>query len=372
MKQIIVNHLKNTIGWKTNRKIVVFAIDDYGNVRVDSKKARENMDKAGLKTRSRFDLFDALETRKDLEMLLDALSSVKDKHDQSAVFTPYSLPCNINFEQMADEGYRQYLYELLPQTFEKLSANDPKSYEGAWDLWREGISKQLLAPQFHGREHLNLKVFEEKLLQNDQELLSALKNRSYTSISHSGYQSINYTAAFDFYQEKENYRLQEIIVDGLNCFEQVFGFRATNFMPPTSKIHPMNFQTLVENGIRYIDTGQFHSQHLGNNNYQKTFNYTGKTNKNSLTCIVRNVVFEPTEERGIDWVNFTFRQIEAAFRMSSPAIISSHRVNFCGHIEPRNREKGINALKKLLKLVVRRWPEVEFMSGSKLGDLISK
>ena len=74
--------------------------------------------------------------------------------------------------------YNKYIYELLPETYEKLSAKDSFAYEDTWNLWKEGIAKGILVPQFHGREHINLKVFEEKLIQKDQELLTALKNRS--------------------------------------------------------------------------------------------------------------------------------------------------------------------------------------------------
>src|SRR5690606_4063371 len=153
MKQKIFNNLKNICGWKTKRKIIVFSVDDYGNVRLNSKKARENLDKAGLKVSSRFDMYDTLETRNDLEELYKVLSSVKDKKGDSAIFTPYVLPCNINFEAMAIEGNVYYIYESLPETFNKLSLSDPQSYEGAWALWREGIDKGLMKPQFHGREH---------------------------------------------------------------------------------------------------------------------------------------------------------------------------------------------------------------------------
>ena len=97
----------------------------------------------------------------------------------------------------------------------------------------------------------------------------------------------------------------------------------------------------------------------------------GLDKKNNLVILVRNVVFEPTEDRGIDWVNYAFKQIEAAFFWNKPAIISSHRVNFCGHIDPKNREKGLNALKQLLKKIVEKWPDVEFMSADELGDLIA-
>jgi len=53
MKQALLNNIKNIYGWKTKRKIVVISVDDYGNVRLNSKKARKNMDKAGLKVLSR-------------------------------------------------------------------------------------------------------------------------------------------------------------------------------------------------------------------------------------------------------------------------------------------------------------------------------
>ena len=87
---------------------------------------------------------------------------------------------------------------------------------------------------------------------------------------------------------------------------------------------------------------------------------------------VRNVVFEPTEDRGFQWVDYTMKQIEAAFRWNRPAIVSSHRVNFSGHIDPKNRKKGLSALKELINQIVNRWPDVEFLSTAELGSLVSK
>ena len=125
---------KNLVGWKTGRKILVFAVDDYGNVRLDSKKAREELDRAGMKVISRFDAYDTLENREDLEMLYEMLGSSRDAKGRPAVFTTYALPCNIDFEKMAGEDNSQYHFELLPRTFEKLSAMDPAAYQGAWPL----------------------------------------------------------------------------------------------------------------------------------------------------------------------------------------------------------------------------------------------
>lgn len=371
LKQSLLLNAKNIIGWKTNRKIIVFSVDDYGNVRLDSKEAREKMDATGMKIFSRFDALDTLETKQDLEQLFEVLSSVKDKTGRHAVFTPYSLPCNIDFEKMEAEDFQQYHFELLPETYKKLEIKDPNAYKGTWELWQEGISRGLMKPQFHGREHLNLTVFNDKLKNRDTELLTALKNRSYTSISDDDYPTMSSTAAFDFWDIKENEAFIPMIEEGLICFENVYGYKSNYFTPPVYNIHHSLFKTLYNNGVKYIDLGLIRKEHQGFNNYKTEFNHTGKT-KDGLTIMVRNIVFEPTEDRGIDWVDFTMKQIETAFRWKRPAIISSHRVNFCGHIEEMNREKGLLTLKKLLENIVTKWPDVEFMAADELGDLVSK
>ena len=87
--------------------------------------------------------------------------------------------------------------------------------------------------------------------------------------------------------------------------------------------------------------------------------------------IVRNCMFEPNS-KNLDWVNFTFDQIKAAFFWGKPAIVSSHRVNFCGLIEPENRKNGLVALQALLQKVIKTWPDVEFIDMEILTELIKK
>jgi len=371
IKKNFVLNAKNLFGWRIKRKIVVFSVDDYGNVRLDSKEARQCMDEEGLKTLNRFDALDTLETREDLDALFNVLQSVKDKNGRHAVFTPFALPCNIDFEKMAEEGYESYHYELLSDTFKKLSDKHPKAYSGAYELMKEGIKEKIFLPQFHGREHINLKVFEEKLKNRDHELMTALKYRSFTSISSSGYSTISAAAAFDFWKYEENEKFDEIIRDGLIAFKKVFGYPSNHFNAPAGREHPVIHNVLHKNGVEYLDTPLIKKEHQGNGKYKTVFNYTGKKNQFGQIYLVRNVVFEPTEERGVNWVDYTMNQIEAAFRWNRPAIISSHRVNFCGHIDPENREKGLCALRELLKRITEKWPEVEFMAANELGDLVS-
>lgn len=365
---------KNLIGWRTDRKIVVFSVDDYGSVRLDSRKARENLDENNIVVKSPFggfDLYDTLETKEDLKLLFDVLSSVKDKNGRNAVFTPFAVPCNPNFEEMRASGYRNYIYELLPQTYRKLSEYQSEAYKGTWELWQEGLERELLRPQFHGREHFNLKILAEKLDEEENEIIAILKNRSFARILSGRPETNSVSDAFGFWDFEENKDLKGVIEDGLNAFNNVFGYKASHFMAPGGWEHPVLHKTLKENGIRYIDTPMIKKEHQGKGEYKRKFNYTGKQNDLGQTFIVRNVVFEPTQDRDEDWVSFTMKQIEAAFRWNRPAIISSHRVNFCGHIDPQNREEGLRALKELLLKITERWPQVEFMAANELGALIN-
>lgn len=370
MKQTISNHIKNIPGWRTDRKLVIFSVDDYGNVRIASKEARNKLQEEHIPFKSHFDSFDNLETQEDLESLYNVLSSVKDKHGNPAVFTPYSLSCNIDFETMAVEDYQSYRYEILPETFKKLSIKDPKAYEGAWALWQEGIEKKLMRPQFHGREHFNLHIFNDLLQKRNENLLKALKQLSYVSIPEHKDYSYGWTAAYSFNEIGETTPFLENVKDGLQKFREVYGYDSKIFTPPAQQF-PLHLEAELSGlGLQYIDRPRSLKRHLGNGKYQTEKHKLGEGN--AMKVLVRNVMFEPTTTLVSNWVDFTFKQVEAAFRMKKPANISSHRVNFCGHIDEENRKVGLAALKQLLDKIVKRWPKVEFISADQLGDIISK
>lgn len=372
MFKYLKQDLKNLPGWRTRRKLLVFSVDDYGNVRLDSGKAREDLDRAGLKALSRFDAYDTLETREDLEMLFGVLESFRDVHGRPARFTTYALPCNIDFEKMAEEDYGRYHFELLPKTFEKTSALDPPAYQGAWSLLQEGIGRGLMVPQFHGREHFNVHLFEELLQRRDRELLTSLRTRSLASISVSDTRTPGYTAAFGFREFKENQAYESIIEEGIAAFEEVYGYRPVQFTPPGGEEHRIVHAYAGKYGISGVDVPLIKREHQGGGRYRTRFYYTGRKNPAGITYFVRNVVFEPTESGEKEAVNLAMKQIESAFRWNRPAIISSHRVNFCGHVDPANRQLGLRALGELLKQICRKWPEVEFISADQLGGLVTK
>ncbi len=368
----LFQEIKNIPGWKTKRKLVAIAVDDYGNVRLDSKKAYEAIhSKNPVKEEQRFDRFDTLETREDLEMLYEILASVKDQHGNPAIFTPFALPCNIDFERLRSEGFEKYQYELLPETFKKLEANQPIAYRGTWDLWNEGMKKGLMLPQFHGREHFNLKVFEEKLAKKDPALLLSLKNRSLANIGPSDNPFVRWTAAFSFWDPaKDIEKFPEILQDGMESFKKVYGYKPSIFTPPANAFPNSLERFLVSLGIIAVNRAFFESAHVGFGKYKRRMSTLRLNKEINMIHIVRNVVFEPTCSN-INHVEKALSQIETAFKWNKPAIISSHRVNFCGHIDANNRKTGLTELKKLLSKIVNKWPDVEFKSIKSLTAMMT-
>lgn len=364
IKNTIINHAKNISGWKSNRKLLAIAVDDYGNIRLASSDAKERLLIKGVKLKNRFDQLDALDTREDYEHLFDILSSIKDKNNRSAVFTTYAMPCNVDFDKTVEKG--EFVYEYLEQTYQKVIASDASAYTGAYELIHEGIQSGLLKPQFHGREHINVHLFNALLRDQHPHLLANLEERCIADLpNHPDFPELTYNAAFTFWDKQEIELHKSIIKDGLQAFEKVYGFFPITFTASARPPHPELFQFINELGVKGIDKLRFDKYHLGNGKYVKGSNSLGKKKHENYVTVVRNCYFEPNS-KNMNWVDYTFKQIEAAFFWKTPAIISSHRVNFCGYIDPNNRAKGLNDLRMLLEKVVKHYPDVEFVGVDEL------
>jgi len=366
VKRRIADHLKNLHGWRTPRKLVAFAVDDYANVRVASVAARERLLAAGLDLSGQMDRYDALETRHDLEALFQVLNSVRDGKGQPAVFTPYALAANPDFAAIREDG-AQYHPEPVPRTFQRLAAEQPQAYEGAWALWQEGVARGLVRPQCHGREHLNVALFEHKLLQRAPDLLANLEHDSLAGIaSDSAMPGVGFTHAFGLHDRAELARHREILADAFDRFEQVWGYRSRTFTPPAQQLHPDLHEEVAQHGVLSLDKPLRCSRPLGGGSRRREVNQSGRQRGQNHVTVVRNVVFEPGKDMGFEPVSRALEQVQAAFFWRRPAIISSHRVNFCGHLDEVNRKNGLEALSRLLQSIVQRWPEVEFVSVDRL------
>lgn len=357
--------LKNLPGWHTRRKILVLAVDDYGNIRLDSRKAYERLSTRFGEPASRFDRFDTMETTDDLLALYETLSSVRDRHGGPAMFTPYTVTLNPDFDRMRQNSLDRVHLEPLVDSWHKLAERDRSAWGDLADTWCEGIEHGLMQPQFHGGVHFNLRAIERRMADGDAKLLAALDERSLAMLEAKGQSGPGWTATFgtsDPYSGRPP--LGQLAREGLEAFRGAFGRSASCFTPPAHEFSPDLVDILDNSKLEAIDLPLVQHYWARNGKVNKRLNWTGRRFGKALTTQVRNVIFEPGGSSSA--TDQALRQIDVAFRCRKPAIVSSHRVNFCGHIDPANRDRGLAELQKLLKEIVRRWPSVEFMGA---GDL---
>ena len=364
IKQKFITNLKNLPGTKTRRKLVVIYVDDYGSIRVRDKQAYNNLLKAGLAVDKTRYGYDTLCTTEDLHMLFDVLTSVKDKNGHHAVFTPFANIANPDFEKIKESGFRQYYREPFTKTMERLG----NAYNGAYELWKQGITAGIFLPEYHGTEHISVWRFMKALQEGHKSTMLSFENESVASPFFPDEPKIdNATAVFDICKTSDNDSLKTDIKVGLDMFHKLLGYRAIQFTPGAGIYSPLLHESLLQNGIKSIHVQRHKAYPLGDGKFVKSFLYTGKKNEIGQRYIVRNCVFEPfldDRTHNLNAVNNCLLNIEAAFRMHAPAMVSTHRVNFAGAIEPTHRNQSLEDLHQLLNEIVKRWPDVEFMSGS--------
>lgn len=366
----IKNNISNLPGWSTNRKIIVIESDDWGSIRMPSRSVYNKLLDAGLNLNGgdglRYSLYDSLEAQSDLELLFEVLDSCRDFNNASAVFTAISVVANPDFEKIRESDYQEYYYEPFTETLKKYN-----SREITYELWKEGISNHIFIPQFHGREHLNVPAWMRALRENDYETKLAFNMGMWSFVpKSSNLNGIEYEAAFQMSEVSDLEIHKKILMDGLNLFEEVFGYKAEYFVPPNGHINNKLNLICWEKGIKYRSVSKIQKEVVGYGQTRKKIHWLGQKETNGIRYITRNCFFEPSQQ-GIDWIDSCLNGIKTAFRWNKPAIISTHRVNYIGIHDPLNRGNGLKELKQLLKTIKRYWGNVEFLTTDQLGSLIN-
>lgn len=362
----LVRALSNSIGWSTKRRIVVIESDDWGSIRMPSNTARERLEKLGVDLNSgaesyRYSKYDTLASDSDMEALYSSLAKVKDQSGRSPVFTAIALSANPDFEKISADNYSMYHYESIESTFAKYNLNT------TLDLWKEGEANRLFVPEFHGREHINVPAWIRQLQAGNKHVIEAF-NYGMWAISIPD-QRIDFQAAYDLELWEDLPVHHETIRSGLQLFEKVFSRKATYFVPPNGPFNNQLFATAKEGGIELISSAKLQKEVFGSGKTKLRFHWLGKQNGQKQITITRNCFFEPSDPTK-DWVRTCLSEVELAFQYNKPAVISSHRVNYIGGLSEENRVKGLSELSSLLNSVVKKYPDVEFMTSVELGNLM--
>ncbi|MDN3658895.1 hypothetical protein QWZ08_24845 [Ferruginibacter paludis] len=366
LKQQISRNLSNIPGWRTNRKVIVIESDDWGSIRMPSLEVLNRLLNQGLDLltgdSARYNQNDALETSEDMAALFEVLTNFKDFKSNHPVITPVCVVANPDFEKIKADKFNRYYWEPFTQTLKR--NNQP----GVINLYNEGIANGFFLPQFHGREHLNVAEWMRALQQNDKEARIAF-NDGVWGFNNKHPNGVMFQAAFDLPYLSDLGLQHEIIESGLTMFEELFGYKATYFVPPNGPFNNSLEETAAANGIKYMFASKIQTEVLGEGKTKTVFHWLAQKNKWGQLYMVRNAFFEPNQ-KGSAAVNNCLQEIDIAFKWGKPAVISTHRANFIGSLHIDNRTQSLRLFKELLANILKRWPEAEFMSSDQLGSLI--
>lgn len=163
---------------------------------------------------------------------------------------------------------------------------------------------------------------------------------------------------------------KEILKDGMRLFREIFGYVSKSFIAPCYIWNPELNETLKQIGVDILQGS--YSQYLSKESQitDTIHHYMGQKNELGQTYLVRNCLFEPTQDHRLN-KEYCLKGIEKTFKLKKPAIISAHRLNFIGAIHPQNRDNNLRQFAELLQVIMKLWPDVEFMSSDELGTLIN-
>ena len=368
LKRKLLANLKNIGLPVIRRKLIIFESDDWGSNRMPSVKDFKGLVKDGVLSGkpSHYDINDTIARASDLEVLFDALNMVKDHTGRNAVFTPFVNVANPDFEKIENSGFQNYYWEDFFTTLEKTGEKTALS-----GLWKQGIENGIFDPAFHGREHLCVPLWLKHLKDENSLVRKAFKHHFYSVPIEGLPVKLNaFRPALFFSHPDQVPFLKHSIMEGMEKMKSLFNKSPKVFCPPNGISHKLFDEASSLEGIKTIMANRLRPEPNGKGGLTKIFYPNGSKNQWGQKYYQRNCAFEPTYSA--DAVNFSLMQIEAAFRWFKPAIISTHRVNYIGSLNPANRERGIAALKTLLKEVVKRWPDVEFISSNEFSDILHK
>ena len=367
MKELLKKHVINARGQKVKGRYLVIESDDWGSIRIPSLKAQKYLEQEGLiNLNDAFSAYDCLESGTDYEELFKVLKSVKDRKGNHPIITANMVLANPAFEQIRAGNFESFEWEPFYETY--------KSYypsEETFESFKYGVIEKLILPQFHALAHLNHYEWLQRLRQNDRAFLKAFDLKCFAIDDKSSSNARpNLMAAYDYQTEEELDLVKNSIVEGIQLFEQTFGFLSKTTVAPCYV-----WNDHIENVLNHYGVKSFQSSHIqrknSNGQHEFIWQWMGRRNKLNQKYFVRNVLFEPALNEKINWVDKAIESISVAFFWGKPAIVGSHRINYVAGLSEVNRNNSLEQLEELFKRVLKRWPDTEFINSEQLLELYS-
>ncbi len=282
-------------------------------------------------------------------------------------FSPLVVVTNPNFKKISESDFSDYFFETIPETLHRQFGNSR-----VWQLWKQGIETNVFMPQFHGREHLNVARWMKALQLEHKDTMTAFNYGFFGLPARHTFNEQGYMDSYAYLTQAERAKIIPAIKVGLELFETLFGYKAVLFTPPNAVFDPFLESYLRQSGLAFITRPKFRVVNRGNGQKIPIIGFMGRKGLFGMRYSVRTCSFEPCDPGRNHAVDQCLYHIQESFKYRQPAVISSHRVNYVGSIDQKNGNKGLKHLKALLKQIVLKWPDVEFMSSEDLYHLILK
>lgn len=366
-RESIIGSVTNLRGVSLRRKYVVFESDDWGALRMPGLNARRKLEKLGLDVSSnRYNLLDCLENRNDLENFLSVLEDHRSAAGKAPRFTMNMILGNPNFEAIRAANFEEYIHEDLFESSRRCYGEELQP------VWRQGMADGLIRPQFHGREHLNVGLWLDDLRAGHRDTRLAFDHGYFgLATQTSSPRQKSYLAAYWPTSATHFRDIETIVKSGLDLFEELFGYRSRSFIACNYVCPDKLESALFEKGVKLIQAqrGQLCPSSDGSKVSIRRF-HTGQRNRIGQFYSVRNVRFEPFQDVSRDWVASAMHEIKSAFFWRTPAIVTTHRVNYVGSMDVKHRDRSLRLLDSLLHNIRETWPDVEFVTSDELLSII--
>ncbi|MBK8852992.1 MAG: hypothetical protein IPN10_02555 [Saprospiraceae bacterium] len=224
----IRKYVQNGLGPRFDKHYLIIESDDWGTVRMPSKKVYNDLKKEGCSVDNNpFTKFDSLESNDDLERLFSILIKYKDKTGRHPIITADTIVANPSFEKIIENGFLNYEYEPFIETLKRYPAHNR-----VMDLYREGIASGFFYPEYHGREHVNINLWMKEVRKNNTIFRLAAKLGTFAidlEGNNDRYKK-NFMATCHMEDESEINDIKNNLGIGLNLFSDIFGYRARSFI----------------------------------------------------------------------------------------------------------------------------------------------
>jgi hypothetical protein len=161
---------------------------------------------------------------------------------------------------------------------------------------------------------------------------------------------------------------QRFISEGKEIFYNAFGYYPHTAIAPHYLWDENTEIALYNEGIRYVQGLPYHQARFPHNMH---YHFLGEKNRNVVYLIrLINLEFQGGRNPQWDYIH-AFEEIATAWKYGLPAIVSTHRLNYVGSIDPNMHSSGIRQLDCLLKNLENDFgDEVVYLSDFELAQLL--